>query len=607
MPPRRTLHRWTAATALALALASALAVPGTAAAQSEAVQYDVLPAVTTDPLSIDVADDGRIIWTQRDGTLWVMTPEGAQIRAGQLAVSANACPTCLEQDEGETLYHNVVPDTAAMAGLEEGGLHSVLLARDFDDTGRLFLFRSMPGSRNPGPGDRTTAFGTVVPPTFGVFRLSSFVLSDLNLLDVASEEVLLEVPVEWDHCCHYGGQLNHLPDGTILLSTGDDADFRASNGYGPRDHRSAWTNAELSSANPADRRGKVLRLMPDGSVPDGSQPGIAPNPFVGHEGWNPYIPDTSGTPDDGWIAFDPYVYALGFKQPWRGTVHPSGTLLIDDVGPDATVDDPARGPRGYEEINAVPLGGGQHFGWPRCMADNQPYVDVDWETLEVGEALDCSADAPVSRPLPGAPSQVARSGMEGPVFAYGRGTSDEYPAVGSGGLTAEPVVVYPADADGPLRLPRSFDDRLIVLEFSRSIVYTIPTTPEGELVLEGDAVQRVDLATTSVGLPGREGVGVASTPRIFNPIDGAIGPDGAIYVLEYGASIYANPHSRLSRISCAGCAAADPAPDYGIELAGAALQDVASAGVLPVAVPWLAAALGSGAGLVWLRRRRHLV
>lgn len=597
---------------LAVSIATALlAAPAGAQTADPDIQYEVLSQLTSDPLAIGVAPDGRIVWTQRDGTVWVLTPEGVQVRAAQLAVSANACPTCVEQDEGHTTYHGN-PNPGTVAGLEEGGLHGLLIPANFAQSRRIYLYRSMPGTRNPGPATRYTEDGTPIPPTFGVFRLSTFVLSDLSLLDLASEEVILEVPVEWDHCCHYGGNLAQLPDGTILLSTGDDAHFAASSGYGARDHRAIWHNAELSSNNPGDRRGKVLRLMPDGSVPDGSQPGITPNPFVGHEGWNPYISDGSGTAGDGWIAFDPYVYALGFKQPWRGTVHPSGTFYIDDVGPDATNDDPLRGPRGFEEINVIPPGGGTNHGWPRCMADNRAYLDVNWETLDVGDPLDCSATALVSRPLPGAPTAAPRSGMTGSAFFYGRQTSAEYPAIGSGGLTAEPIAVYPSDATGPLRLPDRFKNRLIVLEWSRSIIYTIPTNADGSLVLTGEAIERVRLGSTSVNAPPGSPQGLVSVnPGLQKPIDGALGPDGALYILEYGPSLYVNAYSRVSRIKCAGCTAADPARNYGLPGADrVALGQPHTSGLATMpgtAMTWAVVAAASLAVGIPLRRRTRVL
>src|SRR3954451_12060436 len=174
---------------------SAAAATTTAVAAGDDVEYEVLPAVTQDPLGITVAPDGRVIWTEREGTLNVLTPGGQQVLAGHIPVSAAAyagapCATCTQ------------PETKS---LEEGGLYSVLLAKDFEKSGRLYLYRPIPGSENTATG-------------MGYWRLSTFVLDKTtNLLDMNSEKKILEVPAEWEHCCHYGGDLNYLPDGTILL------------------------------------------------------------------------------------------------------------------------------------------------------------------------------------------------------------------------------------------------------------------------------------------------------------------------------------------------------------------------------------------------------
>ena len=495
-------------TALAGAPASAQTLP-----VNPDITYEVLSTNTQDPLVIQVASDGRIIWIEREGGLNVLNPDGTQVEAAKLPVSANACNDCAVQD--------------TPVALEEGGLHGLLLAKDFDETGRLYLFYSVVGSRNPD-----TKFGT--------YRLSTFVLDDANVLHLDSEQKILDVPVEWDHCCHYGGNLEWLPDGTILLSTGDDVPASSSNGYGPRDARNAWLNAELSSGNPADRRGKILRLMPDGSVPDGSQSGIAPNPFLGKSERNPYIPDTSGDPTDGLIDYDPYVYSTGYKQPFRGAVHePTGTFYLGDVGPDAYFPDPAKGPRGQEELNVVPPGGGVNHGWPRCIADNQPYHDYDYTTSTDKGPLDCSK-------------------MTGAVLWYPHDVSERWPQLGAGGVTSIPSTVYSKTTTGALRLPARFNDKLFVLEFSRDFIATIPVRDDGSLDVSQPAVQMVTPIFKPLNAANPTDV---QPTALLNPIDSTIGPDGALYFLEYGAGFYNNALSRVSRIKCAGCT---PNPsDYG--------------------------------------------
>jgi aldose sugar dehydrogenase len=579
-----TICSFAAVVAIAIALVVP-AAPVAAQTASSGIRHDVLTTNTQDPISLQVAADGRIIWIEREGSVNVLSPDGRQVEAGRIPVSANDCnpvfgastpagPVTAGQPAGapdgclvldvpvdsspETDPNKAVPPPAFVhtastfnspTGLLEGGLMGLLLAPDFATSGRIYLYRSVPGTY-----DQTTLTG--------LWRLSTFVLRPDNTLDYGSEKVLFELRAEWLNGSHYGGNLEWLPDGTILLSTGDDVRYQSSSGYGPRDHRFDRTqgeanNGELTSANPASRMGKILRLMPDGSVPDGSQPGIAPNPFIGKVGHNPYIclplsrafggpggynpfakPDAcpAGGHD---IPFDPYVYALGIKQPWRMAVFPDGGAYFGDVGPDANSTTATHGPRGYEEINFLPPGGGTDYGWPRCQGPNIPYVNFDWSTNTGHGLLDCSTMTPAT-------------------IYYTNAASTQWPSVGTGGKTSQPVAVYPAATTGAMRLPREFDNTMFVFEWTRRWIKAIPYDP---------ATDALELDDTK-WIPVRTNAGSNSWGN--GPLDAVVGPDGALYVLEYGSAYYNNSNSRIGRITCATCEPSSASENYGLPLPSAA-------------------------------------
>lgn len=583
------------------------ALPAAAQTAEESdLAYEVLAEGTSEPLVLEIAPDGRLIWAERDGTIQVLSPNGVLVVAGEMRPAANLCVPC----EPEPDYLSRPPNRLGVGGLEEGGVHGLILHSNFEKNNRIFVYRSVAGTRKK-----------VAPNLFwGEFRLSSFVLDpSTNLIDMSSEKVILKVPAEWDNCCHYGGDLDRLPDGTITLTVGDDVDPSSSGGYGARDHTAPWLNGELTSANPADMRGKILRLNEDGSVPDGSQPGVRANPFLGMEGYNPYIEDTpknvyvgkrAGKPGDGWIEFNPYVYAMGFKQPWRAVVHPqTGTMYVSDVGPDAGVYDPKRGSPGYEEINRVPYGGGTNYGWPRCIGANLPYRDVNWKTMKVGEWLDCSKDAVVARPI-GSNRRATVTGMTGSVMYYPSAESKEWPIVGSGGKTSEPVAFYEADTNGPLSLPKRYDNRLFLLEWSRSFMLSIGSNPRtGNLDLDNKDMWLVTPPPYSVnpGTTNPQGIVSAQRGRFMAPADAKVGPDGALYFLEYGATYYQQGQGRLSRLKCAGCMPADASLNYGLkpDVKAAGVGPTSSGGGIPfppaVVVVLVAATIG------FVRRRRVVV
>lgn len=455
---------------LPIAIALATSGAGVSAAQEAPatpgdLAVEVLTTEVTDPTALDVADDGRVIIGERTGRIKVWQPDGTLVEAGRIAVAGAPCADCAEP----------LP--------EEGGLHGLALAPDFAESGRFYAYYSAPGTLATGGN-----------PDEGLFRLSTFTLSDDHTLVPDSEQTMIEVPNEWLFCCHYAGDIDFLRDGTVLLATGDDTSPRLE-GWNPRDKRPGLHayDADRTSQNPADRRGKLLRMMPDGSVPDGSQKGIKPNPHVGDE------------------DYDPYVYAMGFRNPYRIAVDPAtGYTFVGNVGPDAAADDPKRGPRGYDEIETVPPGGGTNHGWPRCIADNKPYRDYDYLTGQSGPTLLCEGMTPAT------------------VF-YPYGASPRWPALGEiGGRTSMAGVVYRYTGDGERRLPDSYQGRYFHLEWSRDIVVTLPVNAD---------TGRLDTTQMS-----------RAVDELFHPIDAKVGPDGAIYLAEYGRGFYFTTDARISRI-----------------------------------------------------------
>src|SRR4051812_44147591 len=83
-------------------------------------------------------------------------------------------------------------------------------------------------------------------------------------LDLASQKTILEIPVQRRACCHTGGSITFDRAGNLWLSTGDNSNPFAS-GYAPIDERPGrepW-DAQKSSGNTNDLRGKVIRIHPE--------------------------------------------------------------------------------------------------------------------------------------------------------------------------------------------------------------------------------------------------------------------------------------------------------------------------------------------------------
>ena len=128
-----------------------------------------------------------------------------------------------------------------------------------------------------------------------------------------------------------------------------------------RPDREPW-DAQKSSANTHDLRGKILRIRP---TADGGYT----------------IPKGNLFPQNG-AKGRPEIYVMGCRNPWRISVdQKSGIVYWGDVGPDAR-DDTPRGSRGYDEINQAKRAG--NFGWPYFIGSNSPYAEFDYETKELG-------------------------------------------------------------------------------------------------------------------------------------------------------------------------------------------------------------------------------
>jgi hypothetical protein len=276
-----------------------------------------------------------------------------------------------------------------------------------------------------------------------------------------------------------------------------------------------------------------------------------------------------------------------------------------DVGPDASTTDPAIGPAGVEEINRIPFGGGVHGGWPRCIAENWPYMDVDWSTgpQPDDQPLDCSSTAPVARPIGSTDPAEVQTGMDPSYFWYGRQASEAYPTLGSGGVTSEPTLFYPGSTTGALRLPERYDDRMILLEWTRNLIIGVGyDDATGDLRFDGGDMPRLSppqlsLTPDADNVPGT--ASVRNPANLFGPTDAEIGPDGALYMVEYGVFYYVGETGRVSRIRPA-AASLEAIETYGVTLAEAApATAMGSAGPLSGALLALA-----GLGIAIGSRRR---
>ncbi|QBJ88892.1 carbohydrate-binding protein [Streptomyces seoulensis] len=386
---------------------------------------------------------------------------------------------------------------------DEEGLQGVGVDPDFTDNRFVYLYYAPPMDTPSGDAPET---GTAADfaPFKGVNRLSRFVLKTDGTLDTASEKKVLEVPTSRGICCHVGGDIDFDKDGNLYLSTGDDSNPFQSDGFTPIDERTDRNpafDAQRSAGNTNDLRGKILRIKvgADGSytVPDG----------------NLFAPGTAKT--------RPEIYAMGFRNPFRFSVDKeSGVLYVGDYGPDAGAADPARGPGGQVEFARVT--GPGNFGWPYCTGKNDAFVDYDFATRTSGAAFDCAApknNSPHNTGLtdlpPAQAAWIPYDGASVPEF----GDGSESPMGG-------PVYHYDPALDSPVKFPEAYDGDFFAGEFGRRWIKRIETGADGAV----QSINPFPWTGTQV-------------------MDMAFGPDGALYVLDYGTAWFGgDDNSALYRI-----------------------------------------------------------
>ncbi|MFL5773552.1 MAG: PQQ-dependent sugar dehydrogenase, partial [Flavisolibacter sp.] len=352
------------------------------------------------------------------------------------------------------------------------------------------------------------------PSGKSVNRLSRFIFQN-DSIDNKTEKIILEVASDREICCHTGGSIAFGKDRMLFVSTGDNStpfdepqQQFVNHGYAPLNDEPGHQqyDARRSAGNTNDLRGKILRIRmnEDGtySIPEG----------------NLFPKGTAGT--------RPEIYVMGDRNPYRISIdQKTGYLYWGEVGPDADKDSLAtRGPRGYDELNQARKAG--FFGWPLFIGNNYAYHSYDYVTGKNGNVFDPSHPVNDSRNNTGLqqlpPAQAA-------FIWYPYGPSSDFPDVGTGGRTAMAgPVYYNNDFPEETRYPDYYNGKLFFYEWMRGWIKPVTMQPNGDF----DKMETFMEHT-----------------KFNNPVDMETGPDGRIYVLEYGSGWFAkNPDAGLARI-----------------------------------------------------------
>jgi glucose/arabinose dehydrogenase len=377
---------------------------------------------------------------------------------------------------------------------DEEGLQGVAADPNFATNRYVYLYYS-PVLSTPAGDAPATGTAATFAPWKGHLNLSRFTLNADDTLNMASEKVVMTVDNDRGQCCHVGGDIDFDAAGNLYLTTGDDTNPFESNSYAPIDERTDRNpqyDAQRSAANSNDLRGKLLRIHPQ---PDGTYTIPAGNLFP---------PGTAKT--------RPEIYAMGFRNPFRMSVDkPTGIVYLGDYGPDAGASDPNRGPNGQVEFDRVTAPG--NYGWPYCTGTNtaaETYTEYTFPSGPAGPKYNCTG-GPTNNSfrntgittLPAAKSSWIRYGGDA-------GSPPEFGG-GSESPMGGPVYRFNAGLNSSVKFPQSLDGRFFAGEYGRRWIKAI--------AVNGD------------GSPGE----ISAFPWTGTQVmDMAFGPDGALYVLDYG-------------------------------------------------------------------------
>ena len=281
-----------------------LGAPLTVQAQlpSDFVDESVLAGLSQ-PVSLAFLPDGRLLILQKGGSIVIADPA---------------------QSWSTGTYMTI---TNINSGYERG-LLDLTLDPDFEVNGYFYLYyspASPEGFRIARFTHQENSGGVTSTGDYG----SEFVVWTEQWPGTVGTSVGVYQP-----CCHYGAGLDFGPDGKLWLTPGDK-------------FSGEYAQDRASSA------GSIIRVNPDGTVPDGT------------DGWpaNPYINNSTG--------WDESIWAYGLRNPYRARWDlPTGRFFVGEVGGN----DQARSWEDLHLAKAEPDYAGLDYGWPRCEGP-APYTD----------------------------------------------------------------------------------------------------------------------------------------------------------------------------------------------------------------------------------------
>lgn len=376
-----------------------------------------------------------------------------------------------------------------------------------------------------------------------------------NSLDQATRKDLLQWDVQIHSCCHAGGGMAFDAKGNLYVGSGDSNSSQGSSGYSGNN----WTqefmglsfqDARRTAGNSNDLNGKILRIHPEANgtytVPDGN-----------------LFPE-SRDPGD---RTRPEIYVMGVRNIARLAIDPVHQWLTAGwVGPDANSPSPELGPAKYDTATIITSAGNQ--GWPYCMGNRQPYRDrSNTDATVLTGWYDCNRpqnNSPRNTGLVNLPP--VRDNMiwyspdgGGPVFPE-RPDGSGLPTYNAADATfTEPYLRGGCQAimSGPTYHRNLVDTR-------SGVAWPEYWNDKWFIGDECNPANRVAVTVDPAGVARQAPPAFAESLRAIIPggngstrlqgwMDAKFGPDGALYMLDYGGGFFSlHPNQKLIRVTYQG-------------------------------------------------------
>lgn len=407
---------------------------------------------------------------------------------------------------GQLDVYSDSPGRAEETGDTEHGLNGIALDPSFRTNGFLYLFY-------PPWAERT-------------FRLSRFTVTG-DRLDPASEKTLLSMPESRNHPSGTlillpGGALSFDAHGDLWIAIGADSKLH------PAISETEWAySAEASSGNLADLRGSVLRIRPDNSakgyaIPAGNLGEYWSTRFA-EEGMA-FLATEYRDP----AKVLPEIFVKGTRNPYTLSVDPLRRWVAwGDYGPNGM------GAVKVEELNLATAP--SFHGFPWFVGKNINLMDrvpgMTAKSIAAPQNLSKWNKGPVTLP----PALPALYTYANAVTGFVQGNHP----------TAGPLYAYAGENPSAVKLPPHFDKAFFVAERTTGL-RVFKVADNGQAFTDS-----VSLLTNQV---------------IERPLDLKQGPDGALYVVDYGNGWHATSGgTHIGRVEYTGpCRPATPRGPSGL-------------------------------------------